>query len=268
MPSSASKPKYRLAIGVAVVALIGVIITLIVISVNGSDESSANDGGNLWYVLAPFASQDDSGCECSKDCDCSTKDVCNKDAAGCCAKCKDCKCVKGMVTSSGCEEQACECSKDSDCSVKAACGGKGGGCCAKCKDCKCVKGMVTSSGCEEPRAYGMSHGADCPLTAGPASASISTCSNHQDAYMKACFDRGDYSAACCGVCVNGLSYPGVRGPDGVCQTAVQQVGYSGMGQQPPNTYMISSSGPKYGVAMGGCNVDSVGSSLAMYTGFH
>ncbi len=76
---------------------------------------------------------------------------------------------------------------------------------------------------------------------------------------------GNDFPGCCGVVQNGQAVQGVMS-NGVCQTQVQQDMYSGYGTSMPNTYLISTSGPKVQATMGGCNVRPVQSSLQNYTG--
>lgn len=225
--------------------------------------------------------------KCSGDGDCSSSNVCDGKGSGCCPMCAHGKCQAGMVTATGCQAHQAECHKDSDCAAKNVCGGKENGCCASCVNGTCTAGMLTASGCipgSHSNAYGNSGSSDAsmkygaaaaaPAPASPSSSSLAafesemSCASHQDAYLKACFMSGDHSEHCCAVCVNGMSVPGTRGSDGVCQTTVQQAGYTGMGQQPPNTYMISSTGPRVGVSMGSCTVEPMGSGLTMHSAFH
>lgn len=173
-----------------------------------------------------------------------------------------------------------KCKVDDDCDARAQCGSPPkDGCCAKCgQDGKCAAGAVTEKGCtiivsnqgqpqekKSARQYGSSGGSGGDRGRDSIH-SEDSCSSSEDAYLRACFDKGDYSDRCCGVCVNGVAYPGVIGKDGVCQTTVQQTGYAGMGQQPPNTYMFASKGPRVGVAMGSCgNVEGLPSNWTTAT---
>ncbi len=77
---------------------------------------------------------------------------------------------------------------------------------------------------------------------------------------------GKYFPGCCAVTQNGQAVQGVMS-NGVCQTQIQQDAWSGWGKAMPNTYLISTSGPKVGVSMGNCNVRPIQSSLQNYTGF-
>lgn len=161
-----------------------------------------------------------------------------------------------------------ECKADKDCDAHAQCGSPPKeGCCAKCgQDGKCTSGSVTESGCTIPdkpsaRQYGSGH----QRSSSDDVPSEDSCSGSEDAYLRACFDKGDFSDRCCGVCVNGVAYPGVIGKGGVCQTTVQQSGYAGMGQQPPNTYVFASKGPRVGVAMGSCSVEGLPSNWTTAT---
>jgi hypothetical protein len=102
---------------------------------------------------------------------------------------------------------------------------------------------------------------------------VSAAQNHSgglltsDAYATAqvCAPGIDFPG-CCGVVQNGQAVQGVMS-NGVCQTQVQQDLYSGYGPSMPNTYLISTSGPKVQATMGGCNVRPIQSSLQNYTGF-
>lgn len=206
-------------------------------------------------------------CKSDGECGPSYEQVCGSGGSksGCCVRCQKGTCQKGVLTADGCVKQAGAAAADDGEEKPEDHRGE-------MAEEKVVDSLFEDK--EPPRAYAAAAASAKARDGMPehisdsSGVTVDSCTNHRDAYMRACFDKGDYSARCCGVCVNGISYPGVRGPDGVCQTTVQQTGYTGMGQLPPNTYMISTSGPKYGVAMGGCSVEPVGSSLAAYAGFY
>lgn len=92
------------------------------------------------------------------------------------------------------------------------------------------------------------------------------CTNNQEAFLSKCTGDKAYPG-CCGVCSSGMAWQGQLGPDGSCQTSVQQSGYPGMGLAPPNTYVVSSSGPKFGISMGSCSVKPINTGLQHYLGY-
>lgn len=277
---------------VGILCLSVLLIVIIVVFNNMNDsaiddlESKISNAGKFIVNQYPIVRPEDVSAKCDKDSDCISEgasSVCAGKGAGCCPVCQHGECRSGMVTENGCESHQYKCKKDSDCAVENVCGTgdkQKDGCCASCKDGVCSAGMVTEAGCQpvgsSHTSYGSGHstrgrgGASFSHNTGVAAPFESglSCQSHQDAYLKACFAAGDHSDNCCAVCVDGLSVAGTRGEDGICQTTVQQSGYTGMGQQPPNTYMISSTGPRVGVTMGNCTVEAMGGGLPMHSAFY
>jgi hypothetical protein len=73
---------------------------------------------------------------------------------------------------------------------------------------------------------------------------------------------GSYNfQGCCAHAVNGTCVQGAQMSDGSCQTQVSQSLYEGYGTEMPNTYVISTSGPKIGATMGSCTIRPVTSSF-------
>jgi hypothetical protein len=71
----------------------------------------------------------------------------------------------------------------------------------------------------------------------------------------------------CSVAQNNVCVPGVVTASGGCQTTVQQSAWQNWGGHMPNTYLISTSGPKIGATMGSCDVRGIGSSIQNHVGF-
>lgn len=177
-----------------------------------------------------------------------------------------------------------KCGSNSECTDKLCKGAMG--CCAKCqKNGKCKQGILTANGCVLPgeskneksikslNKKKMSEPAfsqanmQNSASASASGCNVTTAQNHSDAYATAqvCAPGIDFPG-CCGVVQNGQAVQGVMS-NGVCQTQVQQDLYSGYGSAMPNTYLISTSGPKVQVTTGGCSVRPIQSSLQNYTGF-
>lgn len=167
-----------------------------------------------------------------------------------------------------------KCSTDNECYKQ--CKGRAG-CCARCVNNRCETGALTAQGCMISSGTGKSddykmnaHGNYQmnmpPNLSFPPGTGAPQCTNDQDAYLQKC-TGDDSSSVCCGVCTSGISFKGVQAPNGSCQTSVMQSGFPGMGLSPPNTYVVSSSGPKFGVTQGSCSVNPVQSSIVNYTGF-
>lgn len=184
-----------------------------------------------------------------------------------------------------------KCSTDNECYKE--CYGRTG-CCARCVDGQCETGALTAQGCLISSGTGKSHDSKknmkhnnsnhgkSPMTLSdvhghyqmnmppnlsfPPGVGGPQCTNNHEAYIQKC--TGDQSSPnCCSICTNGIAFQGVTAPDGSCQTAVQQAGYSSFGLQPPNTYVVSSSGPKVSISMGACSVRPVSSSVVNHVGF-
>ena len=175
------------------------------------------------------------------------------------------------------------CEHDSDCA--SACGGRAG-CCAKCRGNRCTTGVITASGCQLNPSSTQPKDGSSNMVQNPSPAddyrkysnnmmgSLGTighigqpeCVSNDDAQKQVCL--GSNSPTCCGVCYSGKIWKGELTDDGVCHTTVAQTGYSGMGMDPPNTYVVTSSGPNYGATMGACHVSPVGSSLANHVGIN
>lgn len=193
-----------------------------------------------------------------------------------------------------------KCSNDGEC-LKLVCKNRAG-CCAQCVDGKCEVGALTAEGCLISSGAGKANDEDndnqiqnnmsaqqyqqngghqtmsahdvhgnynMNMPSGlsfPPGVGAPQCTNQQDAYLQKCTGEGS-NPSCCAVCSSGISFKGVLAPDGSCQTSVQQSGYPNSGIAPPNTYVVSSSGPKYGISLGSCSVKPVSSGLQHYYGF-
>lgn len=266
------------AIVIAICAIVAIIVAVVMMMQSDDDKKLEN---------GTSGDQDEHKPEepaCTRDSDCAESKVCHG-KSGCCPKCSNSACTAGMLTAGGCiasegSPQAYGSGHGSDQSNAHRADNVDAADKAMIPNpFMSVRGAWTNAwmsafgdgSTDNKNTSGYSLGPDAmpydvsgdrPENIG---GSVAACRGHSDAFMKTCLGK---DPMCCAVCVNGLSFQGVRGADGTCQTTVQQTGYTGMGQEPPNTYMVSSSGPKYGVAMGGCSVEPVGSSLSMYTGFY
>jgi hypothetical protein len=196
-----------------------------------------------------------------------------------------------------------KCSTDGEC-LKRVCKNRAG-CCAQCVDGKCEAGALTAQGClissgtgksdddntqnqnnmsgqqQQPHGGQVGHGTisrydvhgkynmnmDGPGLSFPPGVGAPQVTNDQEAYLQKCTGENS-NPDCCAVAQNGMAFQGVLAPDGSCQTAIQQAGYPGAGLAPPNTYVVSSSGTKFGISMGSCSVKPITSGLAHYYGFH
>lgn len=170
-----------------------------------------------------------------------------------------------------------KCSTDNECYKE--CRGKTG-CCARCVNNRCETGALTQQGCmissgtgksdddknDNMTAHGNYQMNMPPNLSFPPGVGAPQCTNDQDAYLSKC-TGDDSNSSCCAICTSGLSFSGIKAPDGSCQTTASQSGFPGMGLQPPNTYVVSSSGPKFGISMGSCTVKPITSSVVNYTGF-
>lgn len=249
---------HNIMLVICILLFVGMLVAIIIMATSDDDNGNDNDNTNSNKPEEPA---------CSRDSDCAESKVCHG-KSGCCPKCMNSECTSGMLTAGGCiaspSTQTYGSSHEKPESAEIAIP----------NPLMSVRGAwanmwmsaFADGTTDNKNTSGYSLDPDAmPQIGDNLGGSIAACRGHSDAFMKTCLGK---DPMCCAVCVNGLSFQGVRGPDGTCQTTVQQSGYTGMGQEPPNTYMVSSSGPKYGVAMGGCSVEPVGSSLSMYTGFY
>ncbi len=225
---------------IATVLIFCVVIALFAIMLVPPKTLSQVDIGE-WFGKMTNKNPDD---KCSTDASCSKK--CNG-LMGCCARCINGNCETGALTSKGCMISS----------------GTGKGSSNKVQQ---QGGMFsTNQNCGSSQSMS-SYNQQGQMNSALSGAGAPQCTNNQDAFMSVCSGDKGYPG-CCGVCSSGMAWQGIQTPDGSCQTSVQQTGYPSAGLAPPNTYVVSSSGPKVGVTMGSCTVSPMTSGLQNHAGF-
>lgn len=219
------------------------------------------------------SSQDQGSSSCSKDADCNLQKVC-KGRLGCCARChKNGTCVAGQLVSGG------RCAEVSNSSAGQQAAGerskKSGAIDKHDSQRKTVEVPFAESmsfaQANMPPTEASSGNANLSITGCPSMASMPADRDDSFCMAKLCGPNGAATArvpgACCAVSQHGTCTPGVVSPSGACQTQVQQDAWANFGAAMPNTYMISTSGPKIGATMGGCKVAPINSSIQNFVGF-
>lgn len=126
---------------------------------------------------------------------------------------------------------------------------------------RCEKGQLTAGGCNSFGSPMINQLAPIMNNNSAAFAGATAPDPCQDLV---CSGSHNYPG-CCAVSQHGTCVQGVV-TNGMCKTQVQQTQYEGWGAQMPNTYLISSSGPKVGATVGSCDVRPMTSGLQNYVG--
>lgn len=114
---------------------------------------------------------------------------------------------------------------------------------------------------KDPPTFGSYHttntsGCGCPMP-------VYSRMTDEKATLQACSGR-NWFPSCCGVAQNGRAVQGIRTQSGGCQMSPHQEMMTD--GKWPNTFLITTSGPRVRATMGGCTVRPVGSSIQNFVG--